>query len=348
MNRLRVLVVDDSASGRAELKNMLECEGDIRVVAEADNDDAALTALKARAPDLMIIGLGAPSADCLVAIERVMSEQPLPILVVVDHSRERAMFECLQRGALDLSARPSPADPRGQQQLRRMVHELARVPVTRHAAPRPRRAKTQPEQVYPGKLRVVGVGAADGGPNALVSLLSELPSDFPLCVAVVQHAPPGGVSAFAEFLSGRVRLPVRVAGIDAAVLPGVVYLAQEHRHLVALDSERLGSHSSVPTEAQRPALDALLTSLASTFGPAAIGVVLSGAGRDGTAGLLALKAAGSVTLAQDRASSAVFDMPRAAFEAGAARYCLEPRAIGRFLVQSAKTSEQRARSDARS
>ncbi len=192
---------------------------------------------------------------------------------------------------------------------------------------------------------IVGMGASLGGPNALVSLLAELPADFPLCVTVVQKLAPGFVAAFAEFLSARIRLPVRVCGSSEPILPGVVYLAQDHQHLVALDRQRLAARSDPPIDGQRPALDALLTSLAGVFGSSAVGVVLSGIGRDGTLGLLALKASGGVTVAQDRKSSVAFGMPHSAFEAGAARYCLEPRAIGRFLVQ---TSELLMKAEARS
>lgn len=178
---------------------------------------------------------------------------------------------------------------------------------------------------------IVGIAASAGGPLALVSLLSELPRDFPAAIAVVQHLPVGFAQAFLEFLQGRQGLPVALVHARTAIRPGTIYLACDDRHLVATDTQHLGPSSAPAVQGHRPSADALLQSLAATFGARAAGVVLSGIGDDGVAGLRALRDRGGLTLAQDQSSSGVYGMPRAAFETGAALSAFDPPGLARAL-----------------
>jgi two-component system, chemotaxis family, protein-glutamate methylesterase/glutaminase len=351
--RLRVVVVDDSAICRAELRRILEHDGDIQIVAEAQRGEQVLDLLNRHQPDLLAIDLEMPGLHGLETIEQVMAEAPLPILVITGSSRQTrqlSIFESVRRGALDLAEKPTLRDSSSQQSLRAKVRELARVPVVRHMA-----APLAVKRVAAGRddgaavrtsndgLRVVGIGASAGGPTALLALLSQLPAGFPACIAVVQHLPPGFVVPFADFLAERVHLPVRVAIGEVPIHAGTIYLAPDHVHLVALDAARFGPSTEAPVEGHRPSATVLLSSLARVFGATAAGVILSGIGRDGCAGLHAMKTKGALTIAQDEASCAVYGMPRAAIERQAATFSLDPRAIAELLQRGSTTGRREAR-----
>src|SRR5262249_12148001 len=190
-----------------------------------------------------------------------------------------------------------------------LVRRLARVPVMRHIAGRmPKRQPPAPELLGRG-LRIVGLGASAGGPAAVISILGKLPKDFPACVVVVQHMLADFEVSYVRFLRTESALPVELATGPTPVRPGVVLVAEGDRHLVASSTSMLGTMAGPPIHSSRPSVDALFESLATHFGAASAGVVLSGIGRDGAAGLLAMRRAGALTIAQDEETSIVFAMP---------------------------------------
>jgi chemotaxis response regulator CheB len=176
---------------------------------------------------------------------------------------------------------------------------------------------------------VVGVAASAGGPRPLVSLLSAWPSDFAAAVAVVQHLPNGFTAAFAEFLQSRIPQRVVIVKQLTRLEPGRVYLANDDEHLVALSDKQLGPDKGPPVEGHRAAATVLFESLAARLGARSCGVILSGMGRDGVAGLQKMKARGALTLAQEESGCAVYGMPKAALDAGAAVAALDPVALAR-------------------
>jgi two-component system chemotaxis response regulator CheB len=173
--------------------------------------------------------------------------------------------------------------------------------------------------------------------------LAELPRELPAAIAVVQHLPKGFARAFAEFLQGRIGLPVAIVTAPTSLRAGSVYLAPDDQHLTVADNLQLVPSLGAPVEGHRPAIDVLFQSLARVHGPRAAGVVMSGIGRDGVTGLLSMRARGALTLAQDQASCGVFGIPRAALEAKAAEQALDPSGIARALRDWARsTAEKRA------
>jgi chemotaxis response regulator CheB len=178
---------------------------------------------------------------------------------------------------------------------------------------------------------VVAIGASAGGPLAVAAVLAGLPPDLPAAVTVVQHLPNGFARAFAEFLRARTVMPVLVVSRRMTIEPGHVYTADDDRHLVLADSRHVAPGDGPELEGHRPAVDAMFLSLAPILRRRVCGVVMSGIGRDGTAGLGELKARGALTLAQDEASSGVYGMPRAALESGAARKALDPAGLARAI-----------------
>jgi two-component system chemotaxis response regulator CheB len=176
---------------------------------------------------------------------------------------------------------------------------------------------------------VVGVAASAGGPRPLVSLLGAWPVDFAAAVLVVQHLPSGFTRAFAEFLQSRIALRVSIVTQITRIEPGRVYLANDDEHLVALSDKQLGPDRSPAVDGHRPAATITFESLAARLGARACGVILSGMGKDGVAGLAKMKARGALTLAQEENGCAVYGMPKAAIEAGVVTAALEPLALAR-------------------
>jgi two-component system, chemotaxis family, protein-glutamate methylesterase/glutaminase len=338
---IRVLLLDDSAICRAQLREILERDEQIEVVAEAHNGDQVLRLIDEAMPQILLVDLQMPGTGGQETIERVMAHQPLPILIVTGQPegvRRQAVFEAVRRGALDLAEKPAHGDDKAEARLRAMVRELARVRVVRHVAGKLTRrdgAPGLPTPIPPRPLDgsnsplVVGVAASAGGPRPLVSLLSSWPADFAAAVAVVQHLPNGFTAAFGEFLQSRIPQRVTIVKQLTRLEPGRVYLANDDEHLAALSDKQLGPDRSAAVDGHRPAATVLFESLAARLGARSCGVILSGMGRDGVAGLLKMKARGGLTLAQEESGCAVYGMPKAAFEAGACVAALDPVALAR-------------------
>jgi two-component system chemotaxis response regulator CheB len=340
---IRVLLLDDSAICRAQLRAVLEQDVGLQVVGEANNGDQVLRLIDELTPHILLVDLQMPGTGGQETIERVMAHHPLPILIVTgqpEGMRRQAVFEGIRRGALDLAEKPAHADERAEQRLRAAVRELARVRVVRHVAGKLSRRDGAPTLSTPlpepalassSSPLLVGIAASAGGPRPLVSLLAAWPADFAAAVAVVQHLPNGFSPAFAEFLQSRIPQRVRIVTQLTRAEPGYVYLAGDDVHLVAHSEKQLGPEHSPAIDGHRPAATVLFESLAARLGSRACGIVLSGMGRDGVSGLVKMKARGGLTLAQEQAGCAVYGMPKAAVEAGACVAALDPAGLARAV-----------------
>jgi two-component system chemotaxis response regulator CheB len=338
---VRVLLLDDSAICRSQLRELLEQDPEISVVAEACNGDQVLDLIDQASPHMLLVDLQMPGTGGQETIERVMAHHPLPILIVTGQPegvRRQAVFEAIRRGALDLAEKPIHGDEKAAARLRSMVRELARVRVVRHVAGKLSRRDGGPGLPTPIPPRpldgsdsplVVGVAASAGGPRPLVSLLSGWPSDFAAAIAVVQHLPNGFTAAFAEFLQSRVPQRVLIVRKLETLRPGHVYLAGDDEHMVALNDKQVAPTKSPAIDGHRPAATVLFESLAARLGARSCGVILSGMGKDGVAGLSKMKARGALTLAQEELGCAVYGMPKAALEAGAVVAALDPLGLAR-------------------
>ena len=331
--KLRVLVVDDSEVCRELLRDIVEADGDMEVVGEADDGDHAVARVVALRPDVVTLDVEMPRVDGLRAVERIMAEAPVPILVVTGKPTAKqgiTAFEAVRRGALDLVAKPAHGRDAEAESLRRTIRLLAGVPVVKHVSGSRiavARAAVQ------AQVRVVGIGASAGGPSAIATVLAKMPPDFAPCIAIVQHVLAGFADAFADFLRVHSALPVQVVRKPVALASGV-FVAPDDAHLVARGGG-LEPFTAPPVDGHRPSADVLFESLATVHGARAIGVVLSGMGKDGTRGLEAMRRAGAETFAQD-ASAAIDGMPRSARESGAAARVLPASEIADALVRATR------------
>ncbi len=335
-----VVVVDDSAVQRRFLRAAVEADADFCVVGEARNGREAVAMVGRLHPGAVLMDLDLPVMSGLEAIERIMSSSPTPILVYsafVDRGNQVNALEALAAGAVDVLAKPGPADTGSLEEyaeaLRRKLRVAARVRVITHprgrlrsqgmTAPAPaaatgsrlslRPSGPEPRDTGGSPVRLIAVGASTGGPQALLTLLGQLPADLEQAVLVVQHMADGFMGGLASWLDGLVPLPVCVGESGRRLTPGTVTLAPSRSNLLVQD-DRLRILCVPPPAGQFhiPGIDVTFSSVALALRSRAIGVILTGMGRDGAAGLLAMRQQGALTLGQNEATSAVYGMPAAA------------------------------------
>jgi len=315
----RVLVCEDSPTFAKGLSRLLERDHEFEVVAVCATAEEAIARLPALKPDLVTMDLELPGMSGVEAIEQIMSAFPVPILVLsghVQHRSERALL-ALAAGALDAVSKGgidvSDPDSTAAQTLRHRAKVLSGVKVIRH--PRARLPQRRSPAVGSRTASVIGICASTGGPQALAAALADIPASFAIPIFVVQHMSPGFIEGFAHWLDTEVLLPVRLAEPGARPVRGI-WVAPEGAHLVVAPTGKLALDTTTPAP-HRPSGDVLLKSLAASYGHNAVGVVLTGMGRDGAEGLADVRRAGGLTIAQNEATSAVYGMPRAAIERGA-------------------------------
>lgn len=316
--KTRILICEDSATYARGLASFLEYQGGIEVVGICATGEATLQSVSRLAPDLVTMDLELPGIGGLRTIERMMQLHPMPIVVLSAYAGRRSenASASLAAGALEVidkaQVRLDEAGDPPAIALRHRLRRLGRIHVgaeVRDAIPT--------EHVEP-PLRpaaAIGICSSTGGPRALQTILAGLGGDFPLPVLVVQHMSIGFTEGLVRWLDRLVPLPVALA-CPGASGPGV-WVAPDDAHLILEPSMRLSLDRESVNGPHRPSGDFLLSSMARVLGPRALGVVLTGMGRDGARGVAAIIQAGGCVIAQDEATSVVFGMPQASIEAGA-------------------------------
>jgi two-component system chemotaxis response regulator CheB len=322
---VRVLIVDDSALMRQVLTTLLSADPDIEVVGTAPDPHVARERIKALNPDVVTLDVEMPHMDGLTFLRKIMTLRPTPVVMVstLTQAGAEVTLEALEIGAVDFVAKPTvdlaSAKAGLATELQNKVKAAARsrVGIQRRVAPVQR--KVQPRRSGSRADRILAIGASTGGVEALKTVLMGLPADCPPTL-ITQHMPPRFTAAFAGRLNRECPMTVSEATHEEVIEPGHVYIAPGayHLQLGRRNSKRVCLLSEAPpVSGHRPSVDVLFHSFAQIAGNAAVGVILTGMGKDGADGLLAMRNAGAVTLGQDEDSSLVYGMPRAAFERGA-------------------------------
>ncbi|MBN1964873.1 MAG: chemotaxis-specific protein-glutamate methyltransferase CheB [Anaerolineae bacterium] len=332
---LRVLIADDSATVRHFLASLIADTPDMTVVGEAKDGEEAILLAQRLHPDIISMDISMPRLDGLAATRYLMQHLPLPIVIVSAQLDKREdvdlAFMALQAGALAVLDTP-PGYQHAEFQTRRLhflttLRAMAGVTVVRRwfdTDPLTADSRGTVELTpLPGALPgVVAIGASAGGPMALHKVLNRLPSDFPVPVAIVQHMADGFVDGLIRWLDGCTPLAVTQAEQGQLVRAGQVVVAGGGAHLTLRRAAGGGARVVLDYEfgssPYLPSVDALFTSVATHFGPRAVGVLLTGMGADGADGLLKMREAGAHTIAQDEATCLVYGMPGAAVARGAA------------------------------
>lgn len=325
---------------RILVKDILEFDPEIRVVAVANNGDEAVEKTLQVKPDVVLLDMNMGDYNGMYAVERIMNEHPTPIVIlsaVGNHDMD-PILAALGAGAVDYINKPV----NNSTNLRTIGDDI--IMRVRSAASSNLRVqqtvnKVQAPHTFSNDLAydVVVIGSSTGGPPALEEILFRLPENFALPVIVVQHMPPNFVPSFAERLNANCPLEVSMARKGDVVEPGRVLIAPGSRNMIL---KRNGDHVEIDfttntfKEYNYPSVNSVMLSVAEVYGPRCIGVILTGMGKDGTAGMKKIHESGGLTIAQDKATSVVFGMPREAIESGSVKHVVPIHELGFFIVSS--------------
>jgi two-component system chemotaxis response regulator CheB len=323
------------------LRRTLELEPRLQVVGEAKTGEEAVAQVRALQPHLITMDLNMPGMGGLKAIEVLMKDRPTPIVVISERSSTSGVdlnYEALSRGALELVPK-SAVFGAGDQEVRHFVERLrllAAAGLDEDDKVQAPAAAAPPIAVSTERPLMLGIGSSTGGPRALAKVLSALPRDFPLPIAVVQHMAEDFFDSFVRFLRDASGHPVEQATATSHFEPGKVYVAPPRQEMFVKENMTVKLLPPPPNSIISPSVDSLFFSMATSMKGRGLGLLLTGMGDDGAQGLLRMRRMGARTIVQDKASCAVFGMPRAAMELGAAEHVMALTAIAPFLSQAVK------------
>ncbi|MBM0744615.1 chemotaxis-specific protein-glutamate methyltransferase CheB [Phormidium sp. CLA17] len=364
---IRVLLVEDSLVVLTVLKRLLATAADIEVVGTACNGQEALERLPALQPDVICVDYHMPVMDGLEFTQRVMSQFPRPILVISTsvHPKENEhnVFRLLEAGAVDIFPKLKVNSDQDYESFRHVlinkIKVLAGVKVFTRYTPKTTAARQESTSLTPSTkqvskplegihtpivfsqspspaIKAIAIGASTGGPQALHTLLTQLPDNLAVPVFCVQHISEGFLQGLVNWLAAECRLPIKIAQAGAIPLPGVIYFAPERSHLEFGRQGQFLCTASASVDGHCPSVTVMLRSAARQYGSRLIGILLTGMGRDGASGMQDVALAGGITIAQDEQSSIVFGMPKEAIALGAVKHVLAinamPTALTKWLL----------------
>ncbi len=346
---VRVLIVDDSALVRSALTRELSRDGEIEVVGAAPDPYVARDMVVNLNPDVITLDIEMPRMDGITFLRKIMKHRPVPVIIVSSLTSEggELAIEALEAGAVDVMCKPGASYSVGEiaVQLGDKIKAAARVDAKRL------QSRLLLQQTPPARLsltrtthQIIAIGASTGGTQALEEILRALPANAP-GIVITQHMPEKFTDMFAKRLDTVCAVEVREARDGDQVRPGLVLVAPGNKHLLLQRSGALylAQVKEGPlVNRHRPSVDVLFKSVARFAGRNAVGVILTGMGNDGAAGLLEMKEAGAETIAQDEQSCIVFGMPREAIALGAATYVAPLSRIARMMLDLASNGSKEA------
>jgi two-component system chemotaxis response regulator CheB len=335
---IRVVIADDMSASLALLEGVFGMEPGFEVAGRAKDGKEAVALTEKLRPDLVTMDIEMPVMNGFDATLEIMTRFPTPIVIVSGQDTSSVAFSlnAMKAGALAVVPKPpAPGSPEFQAQARHLL-TMARAMAGVKLLPRVQPAQpAAPAGAVRGRsrARVIAIAASTGGPPALSRILSELPADFRAPLLVVQHIAEGFAEGLAKWLGASSKLRVKVAEHGEPLAPGTVYLAPDRRHL-GVSGERVELSDAPPVEGFKPSGSHLFESVARSFGPAALGLILTGMGKDGVRGLAALRAAGGTVVAQDEQTSVIYGMNGEAVLGGLTDEVLPLDALAYLLMQA--------------
>ena len=331
---MKIAIANDLPLAVEALRRALAAEPEYQLIWVAGDGEEAVSRCREELPDLLLMDMLMPGMDGVEATRRIMHDTPCAILIVtsdVERNMSR-VFDAMGAGALDVVAAPSlgPQQVLDAAAVRRKIHNIAWMighKTSRSVKPTPVRSADNR-----GK-RLVAIGASAGGPASLVELLRQIPADFPASIVLVQHVDEVFAAGMAQWLGSESNIPVRLAREGEVLQPASVLLAGTNNHLYLAPEGRLVYRREPVDQVYRPSIDVFFESVATHWRGEAIGVLLTGMGRDGARGLKLMRERGFHTIAQDQASSAVYGMPKAAVALDAATEVLPLDRIPTRLIE---------------
>ncbi len=333
--KIRVLVVDDSPLTRDYLKEILNKVDDIEVIGTAENGRDALERTIELSPDVITMDVEMPIMDGIKATKEIMKKKPTPIIILTSsvNTRNRyRVFDVLKFGALEIMQKPSPVPDTDWDEMVLPLIEKIRVASKTDVKKRFDVDFKEKKllQDSKGRFEIVAIASSTGGPSVLNKILSNLKPNFKLPIVVAQHISYGFTEGLVKWLNVNAALKVNVVDGEENLREGNVYFAPDGAHITS-DGERIKPIFSPPVRGIRPSADILFESVSTSYGEAAIGIVLTGMGKDGVRGIERIKDMGGLTLAQEPKTAVISSMPENAIKTGKIDYVFSPKGIADFL-----------------
>lgn len=339
--KLQILIVDDSAFMRLLISDLVSEDPEVEVVGTANDGKEALDKTLKLNPDVVIMDLNMGDYDGLYGVKSIMTEKPTPILILssVGNTDLQPVFEALKNGAVDYMNKPN----RNKSKMREIRVELVQK-VKSAARAKPRKIaepQTKPSRKLTSSRRkkskydIIAIGASTGGPSAIERILTVLPDDFNIPIIICQHMPQAFIPPFVQRLNSLTKLDVVAATKDMEPTPGIIMFCPGHSNLILTEdsgSKKVDFTDKKFREYNNPSINAMMLSIAEVYGKKAVGVILTGMGKDGVDGMRAIHDKGGFTIAQNKETSVIYGMPKAAVESGTIEVSLDIKEIGNHLV----------------
>jgi two-component system, chemotaxis family, protein-glutamate methylesterase/glutaminase len=343
---IKVLVVDDSAVVREALSHILSSDPEIIVIGSARDGEEAIKFIRENRPDVVTMDIEMPRMGGFEATRQIMENNPVPVVIITaswNADDVQKTWKAVDSGALAILEKPRFDDRMMEndacKEIILTVKAMSQVKVIRRWPPRPTEgvidslSQTVQAQIRPD-FRIVAVGASTGGPPVIKEILSQLKSDFPSPIVVVQHIARNFTKGFVDWLASSCSISVRLAENGDRLEPGNTYVAPDGKHMKVVGGTVVLTEDPIE-HGLRPSVSYLFRSVVQTYGASSIGVLLTGMGEDGAEELKQMKEKGAITIAQDRDSSVVHGMPGQAIKLGAAQHILPPDEIAKLLIKLA-------------
>lgn len=349
MRSINVLVIDDSAVTRQVLSKLISSDPELEVVDTALDAFIAVKKIEKLRPDVITLDLELPRMDGLTFLKELMRRSPIPVVVIssVSERGSRKAIEALEYGAVEVITKPDVSSPDKLHAVAQTIHDAIKSAF--QANVKKNTVRRSSDGITPSKAlvknassRIIAIGASTGGTEAIKDILCALPSSVP-GIVITQHMPEMFTRSFAERLNSLSTIIVKEAEENDEITDGCAFVAPGNKHMMVVNRNgkyfvHLTTHEKV--NRHRPSVDVLFRSVAKAAGAHATGILLTGMGEDGAAGLLEMKNLGGYTIAQDKASSTVFGMPRRAIELGAACEVLSLHQLAKFIQRQISVYEK--------